>query len=147
MNLRTPISRRRQSRRPRLCDERLLLSLRVRPEGSQRDLQLRLLQTARLCACDASTPECCGTWFESDQLRGISQRGNLQLRPNAWWSWSDTHPDRRAFVFRDYPGGWSDSNEQRNAVLVRSAPPQCHDQFGSLRRRSIDTAIFAPGYL
>src|SRR5712671_437599 len=75
---------------------------------------------------------------------GHFTKGNLQLRPNAWWSWSDTHPDRRAFVFRDYPGGWSDSNEQRNAVLVRSAPPDCHDQFGSLRRRSIDTAIFAP---
>src|SRR5882757_4399928 len=56
---------------------------------------------------------------------GHFTKGNLQLRPNAWWSWSDTHPDRRAFVFRDYPGGWSDSNEQRNAVLVRSAPPQC----------------------
>src|SRR6266446_8982794 len=43
-----------------------------------------------------STPECYGTWFESDQL-----------------PWSDTHPDRRAFVvFRDYPGSWSDSNEQ-----------------------------------
>jgi len=41
-------------------------------------------------------PECYGTWFESDQL-----------------PWSDTHPDRRAFVvFRDYPGSWSDSNEQ-----------------------------------
>src|SRR5712672_3272347 len=41
-------------------------------------------------------PKCYGTWFESDQL-----------------PWSDTHPDRRAFVvFRDYPGSWSDSNEQ-----------------------------------
>src|SRR5882757_9456444 len=88
-----------------------------------------------------------GSKYQAQLPWGISQRGNLQLRPNAWWSWSDTHPDRRAFVFRDYPGGWSDSNEQRNAVLVRSAPPHCHDQFGSLRRRSIDTAIFAPGYL
>ena len=38
----------------------------------------------------ASTPECYGTWFESDQL-----------------PWSDTHPDHRAFVvFRDYHGSW-----------------------------------------
>src|SRR5712675_2340745 len=85
--------------------------------------------------------------LEEFRYVGILQKGNLRFCATAWWSWSDTHPDRRAFVFRDYPGGWSDSNEQRNAVLVRSAPPQCHDQFGSLRRRSIDTAIFAPGYL
>src|SRR5712671_7215917 len=37
-----------------------------------------------------------GSEYQAQLPWGISQRGNLQLRPNAWWSWSDTHPDRRA---------------------------------------------------
>jgi hypothetical protein len=47
-------------------------------------------------------PECYGTWFWSDQL-----------------TWSDAHPDGRAFVvFRDYPGSWS--RLLRKAVRVRA---------------------------
>ena len=48
-------------------------------------------------------PKRYGTWFESDQL-----------------PWSDTHPDRRAFVvFRDYPGSWL--ARLRKAVRVQPA--------------------------
>src|SRR5712675_542327 len=78
-----------------------------------------------------STPECYGTWFESDQL-----------------PWSDTHPDRRAFVvFRDYPGSWSDSNQPPECYGMRRCPtsfPQWrhHSIWVSAEGRLIDTAIF-----
>src|SRR5712672_266504 len=60
----------------------------------------------------------------ADQWRELNQTASSADSPPAASIW------KKCIACGRYPGGWSDSNEQRNAVLVRSAPPHCHDQFG-----------------
>ena len=75
-------------------------------------------------------PKCYGTWLVSDQL-----------------PWSDTHPDRRAFVvFRDYPGSWSDSNEQPDFKESGSSPtsPPRRTLFISVRLCGNDILLGLP---
>ena len=66
------------------------------------------------------------------------------VRPTTW---SDTHPDRRAFVvFRDYPGSWSDSNEQPDFKESGSSPtsPRRRTLFISVRLCGNDILLGLP---
>ena len=58
--------------------------------------------------------------------------------------WSDTHPDRRAFVvFRDYPGSWSDSNEQPDFKESGSSPTSPPRRtYSSLASVSAETTFY-----
>src|SRR5712672_4400543 len=92
---------------------------------------LRLQATAWWSWSDSNQPpKCYGTWLVSDQL-----------------PWSDTHPDRRAFVvFRDYPGSWSDSNEQPDVKESGSSPtsPPRRTLFISVRLCGNDILLGLP---